>query len=87
MESTLIILGITILLYIIMYVLTFKRFQKFRTIYFNLFLLMIVSLYIGYSISRLSANSYWYSYVLILIFMIGIINLLYKTKLLLKNNS
>ena len=55
--------------------------QGFRfNVYANIIILVLVSLFLGYHISNMSAQGAWYQYCLIGIFVYGIYNVLMRVK-------
>ncbi|MGB4931323.1 MAG: hypothetical protein WBP43_15200 [Chitinophagales bacterium] len=79
MQSTLITLLITMFATLMLYFFIYKQGFRFN-VYANIIILVLVSLFLGYHISNMSAQGAWYQYCLIGIFVYGIYNVLMRVK-------
>jgi hypothetical protein len=79
MQSTLITLLCTMFATLMLYFFIYKQGVRFN-VYANIIILVLVSLFLGYHISNMSAQGAWYQYCLIGIFVYGIYNVLMRVK-------
>ena len=79
MQSTLITLLCTMFATLMLYFFIYKQGVRFN-VYANIIILVLVSLFLGYHISNMSAQGAWYQYCLIGIFVYGIYNVLIRVK-------
>ena len=79
MNTTILILIATMLVTVLSFYTVFKTKFTFN-VYANIIILVLVSLFLGYHISNMSAQGAWYQYCLIGIFVCGIYNVLLRVK-------